>query len=127
MTIRKRNILKEAMDAERFLKDLTDNEPITIGNTLENVRLCDELTQVNFARKLGISKQHLCDIEKGRKAVSPERAAEFARKLGYPEKQYVALALQDLLVRSGFKWTVSLHEGANDDRVPRKKVRRAVR
>jgi transcriptional regulator with XRE-family HTH domain len=39
--------------------------------------------QPELAKKLGISKSHLNDIEKGRKAVSPERAARFAKILGY--------------------------------------------
>jgi len=55
------------------------------------------MTLAEFAKKLGISRQHLCDIEKGRKVVSPERAAKFAKILGYSREQFVALALQALL------------------------------
>jgi len=36
-------------------------------------------------KRLGVSKSHLCDLEKGRKTVSPERAARWAQILGYPE------------------------------------------
>ena len=33
---------------------------------------------------LGVSRSHLCDVEKGRKVVSPERAAAWAKLLGFP-------------------------------------------
>jgi DNA-binding XRE family transcriptional regulator len=29
--------------------------------------MCDEISQTDFAKKLGVSKAHLCDIEKGRR------------------------------------------------------------
>jgi hypothetical protein len=35
--------------------------------------------------QVGMSKSHLNDIEKGRKAVSPDRAARFAKVLGYSQ------------------------------------------
>lgn len=37
------------------------------------------MTLESFATKLDISKQHLSDIEKGKKSVSPERAARFSK------------------------------------------------
>jgi transcriptional regulator with XRE-family HTH domain len=57
---------------------------------------------------LGISKSHLNDLEKGRKAVSPERAARFAACLGYSEARFVKLALQDLVDRGGLKLLVDV-------------------
>jgi plasmid maintenance system antidote protein VapI/mRNA-degrading endonuclease RelE of RelBE toxin-antitoxin system len=92
--------------ATRFLDSLVGK--LTFGKLLESARLSDELTMAQFAKKLGISVSHLNDIEKGRKTVSPERAARFARRLGYSEMQYVRLALQDLMRESGLKFTVDL-------------------
>jgi len=66
------------------------------------------MSQVEFAKKLGISKQHLCDIEKGRKFVSPERAARFAKILGHSGQSFVALALQDIVNQGGLKLKVSV-------------------
>ena len=66
------------------------------------------IPQPAFARTLGISKSHLNDIEKGRKAVSPERAARFAQELGYSEARLVKLALQDLVDRGGLKLQVEV-------------------
>ena len=53
------------------------------------IREGEEESQVAFAERLGISRSHLCDIEKDRKPVSPARAAEFARILGYSKVQFV--------------------------------------
>ena len=87
-------------EAVRLMEKVTGG-PVTLGRFLEAVRLGEEMTQPEFARKLGISKSHLNDIEKGRKAVSPDRAARFAKVLGYSEARLVKLALQDLVDRGG--------------------------
>jgi transcriptional regulator with XRE-family HTH domain len=94
-------------DAVRFLEKLTGG-PVTLGRFLEAVRVGDELTQPAFAKRLGLSRSHLNDIEKGRKAVSPERAARFAKILGYSEARLVKLALQDLVNRGGLKLHVDV-------------------
>jgi transcriptional regulator with XRE-family HTH domain len=92
-------------EAMRFLDKLI-GEPETFGGLLEAIRLSDEVSQANFAKKLGISRSQLCDIEKGRKKVSPERAARYAKILGYSELSFVELALQDLLTESGMSFKV---------------------
>ncbi len=94
-------------DAIRFLETLTGG-PVTLGRFLEAVRLGEELTQLACAEKLGLSRSHLNDIEKGRKAVSPDRAARFAKALGYSEARLVQLALQDLVSRGGLKLHVDV-------------------
>ena len=94
-------------DAVRFLEKLTGG-PVTLGRFLEAVRLGEELTQPAFAKRLGLSRSHLNDIEKGRKAVSPERAARFAKVLGYSQARFVQLALQDLVNRGGLKLRVDV-------------------
>ena len=60
------------------------------------------------ARRLGIPRQHLCDIERGRRNVSLERAVRFARTLGYSDRQFVTLALQDALRSAGLKMKVTV-------------------
>ena len=72
-----------------------------MASLLLALRECDELSQVKFAKKLGLSKQMLCDIEKSRKFVSPARAARFARKLGYPPELFIKIALEEELKREG--------------------------
>lgn len=99
-------------DAMKFLDRLI-GEPETFGGLLEALRLSDDLSQTTFAKKLGLTRSQLCDIEKGRKKVSPERAARFAKKLGYSEKSFIELALQDLVLEAGFsKLKVKLEDAA---------------
>jgi transcriptional regulator with XRE-family HTH domain len=62
------------------------------------------MSQVECAKALGVSKSHLCDVEKGRKALSPERAARWAEVLGYPESVHVRLAIQAELDAAGLKY-----------------------
>lgn len=91
MTTKRKNY-----NARDVLERLTGG-PLTFGEMLSSIRLCDEYSQVEFAKLLDISKSHLCDVEKGRKSVSPGRAIRWAQVLGYSEKQFVRLSLQQML------------------------------
>ncbi len=84
---------KGKSSAIRFLEGVSGN-PLTLSDLLLSIRLGEEASQANCARQLGISRSHLCDIEKGRKNLSLRRAAQFARVLGYSERQFARLALQ---------------------------------
>lgn len=66
------------------------------------------MSQTAFAALLDISRQYLCDVEKGRKAVSPKLAEEFAKRLGYSCEQFVRLAIQDELFREGLRYKIEL-------------------
>ena len=102
---------KKKSDAVKFLEKHAGGE-LTIARLLESIRLSDNLTQGVFAKKLKISKSHLCDIEKGRKFLSVSRAADFADLLGYSRDQFVRLSLQDEVSRSGLKYKVKLDKAA---------------
>ncbi len=82
--------------------------PLTFGEAVEALRVRDERSQVEFAKKLGISRQYLCDVEKGRRLVSPEQAARFARAFGHPAQVLVQLALQDAVHAGGLKLKVAV-------------------
>jgi transcriptional regulator with XRE-family HTH domain len=71
--------------------------PMTFGLFLRSMREADDLSLAEFASKLDLSRANLCDIEKGRKIPSPERAARIAKDLGVPEKVLIQLAIQDTL------------------------------
>lgn len=90
-----------------FLEKLSGG-PLTFAKLLRSIRAGEDMTQAEFAERLGISKQHLSHIENGRKVVSAERAARWAAVLGYAETQFVRLALQDELHRVGLRYTVSV-------------------
>jgi transcriptional regulator with XRE-family HTH domain len=94
------------VDAMEFFESL--HGPMTLGGMLWSIRMCDEVSQTEFAKMLGVSRSHLCDVEKGRKVVSPERAAAWAEILGYPDTVFVKLALQEQLDRAGVKMSVQV-------------------
>ncbi|MDZ7667284.1 MAG: helix-turn-helix transcriptional regulator [Desulfotignum sp.] len=99
MTIKEKYGLKEI---ER------DYGPLTFGKALWSHRKCEEMTQKEFAKLLGIAPSSLCDLEKGRKIPSPDRAAKIARKIGMSEKTWVRLAIQDMLRAADLEYTVSV-------------------
>lgn len=74
-------------------------EKLTLGSFMLAIRQGEELNQVEFSKMLGISRQILCDIERGRRIISPKKAAEYADLLGYSKKQFVRLCLQDIIDR----------------------------
>lgn len=77
-------------------------EKLTLGRLLWAIRTGDEINQVEFGKLLGnVSKQQVCDIEHGRKLVSPKLAANYAKRLGYPEQQFIELSLQDMVNKEG--------------------------
>lgn len=74
---------------------------VSFGEMLSSTRYSDGLTQKDFAKKLKISQQDLCDIEKGRKNVSVERAVQFAELLNDSPEVFVEYVIQDQLYRVG--------------------------
>jgi transcriptional regulator with XRE-family HTH domain len=105
------------MSTKKSEKSLAQLEKISgkklsMSSFLWAIREGEEMTQVAFASLLGISRQYLCDIERGRRSISARMAANFAKKLGYSEKQFIRLALQDDLKRQGFHFSVELKEAA---------------
>jgi transcriptional regulator with XRE-family HTH domain len=89
------------------LEKIVDGK-LTLGRLLWAIRQSEEIKQVDFAEKLGITKQHLCDIEHGRTLVSPKLAASYAKKLGFSEKQFIRLSLQDIVNRDGLNMLVEV-------------------
>ena len=81
---------------------------MTLGMFISSFRESEELSQTEYAKKLGLSRANLCDLEKGRKLISPERAAKIAKKMGVPEKVLIQLAIQDSLHDAKLKYTVEL-------------------
>jgi plasmid maintenance system antidote protein VapI len=91
-----------------FLNSLNGG-PLTFAQLLNAIRESDEQSLAQFASRLGVSRQHLHQLESGLKRVSPERAIRFARTLGYSEVYFVQLALQDLVDDTGINATVHVN------------------
>lgn len=98
---------KSTKETLEFLGKLID-EKLTFGKMLANIRECDELTQTEFAKILGISRHYLCDLEHDRRSVSVSKAYEYANKLGYSAKQFVQLALQGQIDKAGIDMTIDI-------------------
>jgi DNA-binding XRE family transcriptional regulator len=82
--------------------------PLTFGRLLKSHRLGEEFTQVEFAKKLGLSKQALNDLESGRKAPSIRRAIQIAKKIGILDALAIQLVLQDQVNREKIAVKVSV-------------------
>jgi len=98
----------QSTEALEYLDNLLGT-PLTLGRAIHAIRMCEEISQVNFANKLGISRQHLCDIEHDRKIVSPKLAAQYATILGQSVSQFIRLSLQAILDRDNLDVAVDVH------------------
>lgn len=103
MSIKSKMTLKTLKQMEK----ITDGK-LTLGKLLWAIRMSDEMSQIEFAELLNMSKQHLCDIEHSRKSISPKLAASYAEKLGYSQEQFIRLALQDMVDREGLNVTIEV-------------------
>ncbi len=95
------------MEAKKFLKSIGFGR-VTFGSVLRSIRTRDDLTQVQMAKILGISKAKLCDLERGRRQVSLVRAIEFAKKLEDSPDYFVKVIIDDQLHEAGLKLRVEL-------------------
>ena len=95
----------KSRDAMEFLEELTGG-PLTFGEALIAVRDREGVTQAELARKAGVTRSTICDLEKGRTFPSPELAAKYARLLNHSEAQFVRLAFQDQIRKAGLQLRV---------------------
>ena len=100
----KKNITRKSIG---ILEDIC-GEKLTFGTLIFSIRKGEEIPQTSFAEKLGISRQYLCDIEHGRRTVSPKVSAKFAKILGYSKEQFVRLCLQDMVDKDDLNVSVSV-------------------
>lgn len=93
------------MATKKLLIDVLEKNlgPMTFGIFLLGARTSKDMSQVEMAKFLGISKSTLCDMEKCRQAVTPALAAKIAKKCGLSEILAVETAINDQLRRAGLK------------------------
>lgn len=108
MSIRSKITNKTLIEIEKITKT-----KLTFGKLIWAIRQAEKMSQVDFANHLHISRQHLCDIEHGRKAISPKLAAKYAEILGYSKEQFIRLSLQDLVDREGLCFQVEITSTKN--------------
>lgn len=85
--------------------------PLTFARFLLGERTRAGLSQEAAGRKLGISRQMVCDIEKERQTVSVELAAKIAKALHVSPTTAIETCLQDQLRRARMNFTVKVSAG----------------
>lgn len=80
---------------------------LTIGEFIKAHRQGEELSQLEFAKQLGVSKQRLCDIEHDRHNISIKLAKSLAEKLDLPPEWLVKLTLEKQLRDENINLNVS--------------------
>ena len=86
--------------------------PFTFATFILGARTTLDLTQVQMAARIGISKSALCEIEKGRTLVSPKSAVSYAKKAGFSMTLALESCLQDQLRKAKINKRVKIQDAA---------------
>jgi len=93
------------------LKDLEKRlGKMSVGGLLRTWRLSEGVSQKAFAEQIGITPANLCDIENGRKGVSPAKAHEIAQRIGYSSTVLVKVAIEESLSNAGLDYEVDVRK-----------------
>lgn len=82
--------------------------PFSFATFMLGIRTTLGLSQVEMAKKLGISKAALCEVEKGRTLVSPLTASRYAKKTGFSETVALEACFQDQLRKANIKRRIKI-------------------
>jgi transcriptional regulator with XRE-family HTH domain len=85
---------------------------LRIGEFIHTWRTSEEMSLKEFGKRVGMSVANLCDIEKGRKGVSPEKAEQIAKAIGVPPALLIRLAIEESLRAAGLKYSVEVKPAA---------------
>lgn len=99
-----------SFNALEATKDTWDT--MTFGGLVHSLRMSDEITQVDLAKKIGVSKQFLSDVEHNRKDVGINFAKKIADALGYSIEPLIELLIRDQLRRQHLNYTVELKKAS---------------
>jgi transcriptional regulator with XRE-family HTH domain len=98
----------DTTDASDATKDIWNK--MTFGGLVHSLRLSDAITQVELARRVGVSKQFLSDVEHNRKDVGIVFARKISDDLGYSIEPLIELLIRDQLRRQHFDYIVELRQ-----------------
>lgn len=85
----------------------TGNE-MTFGGLVRSLRVSDDITQIELANRVGVSKQFLSDVENNRKDVGIAFAKKVSDALGYSIEPLIELLIRDQLRRQHLNYVVEL-------------------
>lgn len=102
-----KDTLRSAADAIREIK-----RHLYFGEMVRSLRMCEAISQAAMARKIGISRQYLCNIESGEKTCPIAIAVKLANELGHPVDFFLSRLMEDQLYMEGLNYKVELHGAA---------------
>lgn len=100
----------DSIDALEVTKDIWNK--MTFGGLIRSLRMSDDITQVELAKKLGVSKQFLSDVEHNRKDVGISFAKKIASVLGYSIEPLLELLIKQQLKRQRLNYTVEIKKAS---------------
>ncbi|HVE44751.1 MAG TPA: helix-turn-helix transcriptional regulator [Gammaproteobacteria bacterium] len=98
------------VDALKATKHIGDK--MTFGGLVRSLRMSDEISQVALAKKIGVSKQFLSDVEHNRKDIGISFAKRVASALGYPIEPLLELLIKQQLKRQRLHYTVEIKKAS---------------
>lgn len=98
--------LNDSLNALDATKDIWNE--MTFGGLVRSLRVSDEISQVELAKKIGVSKQFLSDVEHNRKDVGIGFAKKVFDALGYSIEPLIELLIRDQLRRQHLNYIVEL-------------------
>lgn len=104
----KRN--KKSVDALAATQDVW--EKMTFGGLIRSLRMSDEISQVELADRLGVSKQFLSDVEHNRKEVGIAFAKTVSSVLGYSIEPLLELLIRQQLKRQHLNYIVEIRKAS---------------
>lgn len=97
---------KDSLNALEATKNIWNE--MTFGGLVRSLRISDEITQVELANRVGVSKQFLSDVEHNRKNVGIAFAKKVSDALGYSIEPLIELLIRDQLRRQHLNYIVEL-------------------
>ena len=104
------NTKKISIDAVEATKDTW--KKMTFGSLIRSLRISDEITQVELAKRLGVSNQFLSDVEKNRKDIGISFAKKVADALDYSVEPFIELLIRDQLKKQKLNYVVELKKAS---------------
>ena len=82
--------------------------PLYFSDLLKAHREGEEMTQEELSKKLKVSRQKICDYEKGRRLPSMETVVKWAKKLKEPHEIWVRAYLQQQVDDANLKLRIDV-------------------
>ena len=96
-----------SIKSKTFLKQL-ESRRFTFGGMLTHLRKSAGVSQVDLARRMGVSKGLVCDIEKGRRYASIKLSLAVAKALKFPREVLIQQVFRDQLKRQKLSFAVKV-------------------